>query len=98
MNFQDVTQDLAHQSNVKLLKRFNNMIATNPRYSNLSESNQKMILDLLKKYKEIIKKGLKPSRTMIQDDKYHLYQNRVKLGLSEVDLDQINDLLSSFKE
>jgi hypothetical protein len=29
---------------------------------------------------------------------YHLYQDRVKLGLTELDLDQIRDLLESFKE
>jgi len=98
MNLQDVTSNFTHQNNERILKRFNDMIATNPRYRNLSESNQKILLDLLKKYKEILRKGLKPSRLMIRDDKYHLYQNRIKLGLSETDLDQIKNLLDSFKE
>lgn len=98
MNLQDVTSDFVHQNNEIILKRFNNMIATNPRYHNLSEDNQKIILDLLKKYKDILKKGLKPSSLMIKEDKYRLYQNRIKLGLSEVDFVQIKKLLDSFKE
>jgi len=34
----------------------------------------------------------------VRKELYHLYQNRIKLGLTYNDLDQIKELLESFKD
>ncbi|MFA5886491.1 MAG: hypothetical protein WC863_01780 [Patescibacteria group bacterium] len=96
MDFQDVTRDLTQQNSYWLEKRFEEMMYKNPHYKNLSAANRQLILDLIKKYKEKLRRGLKPSLLTIKNDKYHLYQNRIKLGLTPTDLEQINDLLDSF--
>ncbi len=98
MDLQDITKDLTAQTNYRITQRMEEMMRTNPNYRNLDGANREVIMDLIKKYKEKIRHGLKPSRLTVRDDKYHLYEDRVKLGLTHYDLEQINKLLDSFKE
>ncbi|MCX6794884.1 MAG: hypothetical protein NTY31_02780 [Candidatus Falkowbacteria bacterium] len=98
MDLQDITKDLTSQTNYRITQRMEEMMRTNPNYRNLDEANRGVIMDLIKKYKEKIRHGLKPSRLTVKEDKYYLYENRVKLGLTHYDLEQINNLLDSFKE
>lgn len=97
MDLQDVTKDLSSQNYYRLSQRMEEMMRTNPGYKNLSAANKELIFDLIKKYQEKIRHGIKPSLLTIRDDKYHLYENRFHLGLSPEDLEQINKLLDSFK-
>ncbi|MDP2944089.1 MAG: hypothetical protein Q8N57_00765 [bacterium] len=98
MDLQDITKDLTSQTNYRITQRMEEMMRTNPNYRNLDGANREVIMDLIKKYKEKIRHGLKPSRLTVRDDKYNLYENRIKLGLTHYDLEQINNLLDSFKE
>jgi hypothetical protein len=98
MDLKDVTKDLSDQYNYRIEQRLEEMMRTNPTYKNLDKHNRELILDLIRKYKEKIRQGIKPSRLTVKEDKYYLYQNRVKLGLTYNDLEQINNLLDSFKE
>lgn len=97
MDLTDVTKDLANQDNYRLTRRMAELMETNPRYRNLSAENRQVIFDLIKKYQELIREGIKPSLSIVREDKYRLYENRLKLGLSPEDLEQINGLLDSFK-
>ncbi len=97
MKITDITNNLANETNERTILKFERLMATSVRFKNLDETNRQVILDLIKKYKERIRKGIKPTRLMIKSDRLHLYQNRVKLGLSETDLKQIYNLLESFK-
>ena len=97
MDLQDVTRDMTNQDNYRLAQRMEEMMRTNPGYKNLDKPNRDLIFGLIKKYQEKIRHGLRPSDLTIREDKYHLYQNRFKLGLSPTDLEQINHLLDSFK-
>ncbi len=97
MDLKDVTKDLSDQTNYRLTQRMDELMRTNPNYRNLEGANKELVLNLIKKYKEKIRKGIKPSSLTVREDKYHLYQNRIKLGLTHQDLEQINDLLDGFK-
>lgn len=98
MDLKDVTKDMASQNNYRITQRLDEMMRTNPSYRNLDESNRELVLNTINKYKEKIRHGLKPSRETVREDKYHLYENRLKLGLTHQDLEQMNKLLDSFKE
>ncbi len=98
MDFSDVTKDIKDQTDYRLEQRMDELFRKNPRYRHLDEENQKLIFDLIKKYKDKIRRGIKPSRYTIKEDMYHLYQNRLKLNLTYNDLDQIRDLLMGFKK
>ena len=97
MDLQDVTKDLTNRENWRIERQLDELIRLNPRYKHLDEENRETILGLIKKYKEKIRRGLAPSLLTVREDKYYLYQNRFKLGLTPEDLAQINKLLDSFK-
>lgn len=97
MDLQDLTKDLANQENYRITRRMEELMRTNPNFRNLDSANRELILNLINKYKEKIRRGIKPSSITIREDKYDLYQKRIKLGLTPTDLEQINDLLDSFK-
>lgn len=98
MDLQDVTKDLAGQENYRISRRLEELMQTNPNFRNLGEANRELILKLVNKYKEKIRLGIKPSLITIREEKYHLYENRIKMGLTPTDLGQINKLLDSFKQ
>ncbi len=94
----DVTKNLTNERSAIIAKRLGRLSVINPNYKNLDEDNKKVILDLIEKYKKILKRGVKTSSLMIKRDRSYLYSNRIKLGLSQTDLKQIFDLLESFKD
>ncbi len=97
MKITDITSNLSSETNKRVILKFERLMATSVRFKNLDKDNRQVILDLIKKYKERIRKGIKPTRLMIKEDRLNLYQNRIKLGLSQTDLKQIYSLLESFK-
>lgn len=97
MDLKSVTKDLKDQTDYRLEQRFDELMRRNPSYKNLDEDNRKLISDLIKKYKQKLRDHAYPSAFTIREDMYHLYQNRIKLGLTYHDLDQIKELLESFK-
>lgn len=97
MDLKSIFKDAKKQTNYRLDQRFDELMRKNPRYQNLDEENRRLILDLVGKYKEKLRHGIKPSRLTVKEDMYRLYQNRLKFGLTYNDLNQIRDLLTSFK-
>ena len=55
-------------------------------------------LDIIKKYKEKRRRGIKISGRTIRRDTYQLYKNRLSLGLTLNDLDDLRKLLETFKQ
>jgi len=97
MDLKDVTKDLIDQTDYRIEQRMQEMFRTNPNFRNLDSENRELILNLIKKYKDKMRQGIKPSAYTIREDMYHLYYNRLKLKLTYNDLDQIRDLLAGFK-
>ncbi|MFA5155347.1 MAG: hypothetical protein WC453_02835 [Patescibacteria group bacterium] len=98
MDLQDLTKDITDQNNYRLAQRMEKMMRLNPGYKNLSAANRTLIMDMIKEYQEKVRHGIRTSDATVRKDKYRLYQNRFKLGLSPEDLEQINKLLDSFKD
>ncbi len=96
MDLKDITKNLTDQTDYRITQRMEELMRTNPNYKNLDGANRELVLSLIKKYKEKIRKGIKPSGLTVREDKYHLYENRIKLGLTPYDLEQINKLLDGF--
>src|SRR4030042_3221454 len=79
-------------------REFNSFILHHSQYRNLDEKNKKIVLDLVKKFKPYLIKGIGVSEQTIQRESYNLYQNRIKLGLTEEDLKDIKEILHLFKK
>ena len=79
-------------------QKLNSLIRENYRFSNLNESNRKIVLDIIKKHLSEIHNGLGISSTVLRRETYKLYQNRIKLNLTESDLSDIKEILELFKK
>ena len=79
-------------------QKLNSLIRENYRFSNLNESNRKIVLDIIKKHLSEIHNGLGISSTVLRRETYKLYQKRIKLNLTESDLSDIKEILELFKK
>ncbi len=98
MSLREVAKDLGKQTEYRLDQRFDELLRRNPRYRHLDSGDQEIIKDLLDKYKQKKRKGIAISGLAVRRDMYSLYHNRIKLGLTLNDLDDIRDLLTSLKD
>jgi len=98
MPTKDLTKNLTRQTEYRLNQRLKYLLRKNPRYNHLDEKDQKIILDLLEKYKDKKRRGIKITSYAIKRDTYSLYRKRLKLGLTYNDLDKIKELLNSLKD
>lgn len=98
MQLSDAAKNLKDQTDFRLDQRLDKIFRLNPRYRHLDEEDREIIFDLLKKYKEKRRRGIKATRLSVKNDMYNLYRNRLKLGLTYNDLDDIRDLLLDLKD
>lgn len=97
MDIKDVLKNVEDLTDYRLERRLDEMIRKNPSYRHLDHNNQELLLDLLKKYKEKVRRGIRVSGFSIRKDMYRLYRNRLKLDLTKNDLDHIRSILNNFK-
>ena len=98
MDIEDLLEDVKNLTNYEFERKLNKLVRDNYQYRNLSSDNKKIIFDLVKKYKPYIKKGIGISSVTIRNDLYRLYRHRLKLNLTEEDLDDIKEILGMFKK
>lgn len=96
MGLDKIAQDSKKMTNYRLDQKIDKLLRTNPSFKNLQD-NKKLVFDLISDYKKKMRRGISVSSLTIRKDMYHLYKNRIELGLSKSDLDDLRDLLASFK-
>jgi len=96
MSLANIAQDAKGMTSYRLDQKLDEFFRKNPSFKNLRD-NQEIIFDLIHKYKEKSRRGISTSRLTVKRDMYRLYQQRKQLGLSLADLDDLRDLLASFK-
>ena len=82
----------------KFTQKLNSLVRQNYRYSNLSEANKKVVLDIIKKHLSDIHRGIGVSALVARQEMYHLYEHRIALGLTEEDLKDIKEILGLFQK
>ncbi len=97
MDIKDLVSDAKNLTDWEFERRLNKMVRENSRYYNLDDKNKKVILDLVKKYKPKLRKGIGISSTNLDLDRYRLRRDRLKLGLSEEDLKDMDEFIKGFK-
>ena len=90
-------EDAKNLKDYEFERKLNDLVRNNYRYSNLNGKNKKIVLDLVKKYKSYLRKGIGISSTNLRNESYRLYQNRLKLGLTQEDLDDIKEILGELR-
>jgi len=97
MDIKDLMGNAKNLKDYEFERKLNDLVRNNYRYSNLNGKNKKIVLDLVKKYKSYLRKGIGISSTNLRNESYRLYQNRLKLGLTQEDLDDIKEILGELR-
>ena len=97
MDIQDLMKDAKNLKDYEFERKLNDLVRNNYRYSNLNSGNKKIVLDLVKKYKSYLRKGIGISSTNLRNESYRLYQNRLKLNLTQEDLDDVKEILGQLR-
>lgn len=98
MNIKDLLASAKEQTFDRFAQKLNSLVREDYKFSNLDESNRKIVLDIIKKHLSEIHNGLGISSTVIQRETYNLYQHREKLNLTEADLADIKEILNLFRK
>lgn len=97
MDIKDLLKDVGELSDKEFERQLHKLVRENYRFRNLDSDNQKVILDLVKKYKGRIRLGQGIPEYTIRHKTYALWKNREKLGLTEEDLKDIKEILKELK-
>jgi len=98
MDLNDLLKDAKNSPSYEFNRKLNKLVRENPRYRNLGEKNKGVIKNLIKKYKPYLRKGLGVSGDTVRRDMYKLHQDRIKLDLTEEDLDDIKEIADAFRK
>jgi len=93
--FLEGTKDL---SSSELEHRLFRLLRSSYKYENLSSDNRKILLKIIKKYLSYIKRGIDISSDMRRREINKLRRYRVKLDLSDSDIDDVKEILGEFKK
>ena len=97
MDTKDLMSNAKNLKDYEFKRKLNDLVRNNYRYRNLNSANKKIVLDLVKKYKSYLRKGIGISTTNLRNESYRLYQNRLKLGLTQEDLKDIKEILGELR-
>jgi len=98
MDIKDLMKNAKNLKDYEFERKLNELIRNNYRYSNLNSGNKKIVLDLVKKYKSYLRKGIGISSTNLRNETYRLHKNRLKLDLTEEDLKDIREILGELRK
>lgn len=98
MDIQELLASAKTQTFDRFSRKLNSLIRENYRYSNLDEPNREIVLEIIRKHLPDIHNGIGISSLVAQREMYKLHQDRVKLNLTEEDLDDIREILGLFKK
>jgi len=98
MQLEDFLESVKDMPSYRLERELNSLVRQNYRFKNLSSENREIVLDLVKKYKDKIRRGLGISEYLINKEMYRLHQKRDEDDLTRRDKEQIRMILESFKK
>ena len=97
MNIKDLMAEAKNLTDYQFERKLNELVRNNYRYHNLSSDNKDVVLDLVKKYKKSLRKGIGVSYTSVKNEMRRLYSNRLKLDLTKEDLKDIREVLDGLR-
>lgn len=96
MSLSDIADQAKDMTDFRLDQKLDEFFRKNPSFKNL-KGNQELIFEVIKKYKEKSRRGIGTSDFTVRHDMHRLYKKRLELGLTINDLDDLRDLLETFK-
>jgi len=97
MDIEDLVKDASSLNSYQFDQRLGRLVRENYKYRNLDSKNKELVLGLVKKYKDYIRRGRGIPYSARIREMYKLNRNRIKLGLTQEDLRDIRKILKAFK-
>lgn len=98
MKLEEFLESVKNLPSYKLERKLNALVRRNHNFRNLNSDNKKIVLDLINKNKDKIRRGTGISQYLINKELYRLHQKRKEKDLTKRDRDQIRKILESFKK
>lgn len=98
MDLQELFDDAKTMDFDRFKIKLSNFIRQHPQFSNLNSDNKKIILDMIHKHIDAIRDGRGISAYVIQQETHKLYENRLKLKITDNDLEDIREIMNLFKK
>jgi hypothetical protein len=80
-----------------LSRAWREMMLHNLAYDNLTQENKDFIIDLIFAHREKLFRNIHLSQSEIDHEYYRIWEKRKTLGLLENDLENVKEVLQSFK-
>ena len=97
MDIKDVTNNIAHLTEYQIDQRLEVLMRQSPYYRNLAGPHKELIMGILKEYKALIRRQIDITEMKVNRDMYQLYENRIKLNLTQYDIDNLRKILETFR-
>lgn len=98
MDVKDLLENAKNLTDYEFGRRLESLVINNYKYKNLNPENRKLIMTLLKKYQSYLKRGIGISSLIVQREMFALSKNRIKLGIDDADLKDIQEILEGFEK
>ncbi|MFA5197666.1 MAG: hypothetical protein WC437_04590 [Patescibacteria group bacterium] len=98
MDIKDLMDNVKDLKDFEFERKLNDLVRDNFKFHNLNSANKKIVLDLVKKYKARLRRGVGLSYSDLKNEMYRLYEKRLKLNLTENDLEDIREILGELKK
>ncbi|MDD4333441.1 MAG: hypothetical protein PHT51_05000 [Patescibacteria group bacterium] len=95
MDIKDLVKNAGNLTDYQFEQKLHELVRKNYKFQNLGTANQQLILNLVKKYKDYIRRGQGIPSYSRDKEYYHLYQNRTQLGLTEEDVKDIKEIMAA---
>ena len=98
MDIQELLATAKEQIFDRFAQKLNSLVREDYKFRNLDEANREIVLAIIKKHLGDIHNGQGISSVVLERESYKLYQDRLKLKLTEEDLKDIKEILRLFKK
>jgi hypothetical protein len=97
MDAQDLLKNSKDLPSYQIERKLNKLVHDNYKFRNLSAENKDILMGLIKKYIVRIKAGQTIQSETIRRDTHRLYENRIKLKITEQDMEDFREVLELLK-
>lgn len=97
MNIEDLLKDAQNLTDEEFEIRLNALVRENHSFRNLDHENKKVVVEIFRRFKSRLRKGMGISNRAILNESRRLYKNREELNLTEEDLRDIKEIMRGFQ-
>lgn len=98
MDIKDFLKGAEDLTSSELEYRLFKLLRSSYKYKNLNSDNRKLLLKIIKKYLSYIRRGIGITYDMRMREINKLRKDKIKLDLSDSDIDDIKEILTEFKK